>query len=296
MTPSRPLRATSGASGYNAVVEHHGEKIPLLEFDPDRAAYVQPEKIQPKVDAPVAAVACFFTETIEELTKDARKVIDLPSRGALWEIDYNGERLGLFYPGVGAPLACNSLERVIAAGCSVVIACGGSGAIRADLKMGHHAIIVTEALRDEGTSFHYLPPSRTVTADKNVVDVLSQVVQRRGIPSIAGMTWTTDGFFRETPAKVTQRREEGCLTVEMEASALLAVTSFRGVQFGQLLYAGDDLSGEHWDDRDWRQAVEVRRLLVDLAAESALILANRGSGEPLMAVREPQSPRTHRRE
>ncbi|WP_405101498.1 nucleoside phosphorylase [Micromonospora sp. NBC_01412] len=250
--------------------------VPLLEFDSDRSAFIDPAKTQPKVDAPAAAIACFFPETIEEMTSQGHRVLELPSREPLWEIEYRGKRLGLFYPGLGAPLASNSMERVIAAGCRTIIACGGAGAMRQDLRMGHHAIVVTAAVRDEGTSYHYLPPAREVVASPDVVAALTAVVNRRGIPTIAGRTWTTDGLFRETPRRVARRRAEGCLTVEMEASALLAVAEFRSIQFGQLLYAGDDLSGEVWDDRDWRQAVEVRRLLVDLAAETALALANPG--------------------
>jgi uridine phosphorylase len=252
--------------------------IPLLEFDPDRSALVEPSATQPRVTAPLAAVACFFPETIEKLTGSGRRILELPSREPLWEIDHNGRRIGLFYPGVGAPLASNSLERVIAAGCQTVVACGAAGAMRDDLSMGHHAIVVTSAVRDEGTSFHYLPPSREVVADPEVVATVSAVVSKRGIPTVAGRTWTTDGLFRETPGRVARRRAEGCVTVEMESSALLAVAAFRQIKFGQLLYAGDDLSGEVWDDRDWRQAVEVRHLLLGLAAEAALAVADASVG------------------
>ncbi len=235
---------------------------------------MEPGATQPPVSAPRVAVACFFPETIEKRTGNGRRILELPSREPLWEIDYHGREIGVFYPGVGAPLAANSLERVIAAGCQVVIACGGAGAMRDDLSMGHHAIVVTSAVRDEGTSFHYLPPSREVTADPEVAEILSTVVRGHRIPNMAGRTWTTDGLFRETPGRVARRREEGCLTVEMESSALFAVAAFRHIKFGQLLYAGDDLSGEVWDDRDWRQAVEVRNLLLDLAAEAALAVAD----------------------
>ena len=69
------------------------------------------------------------------------------------------------------------------------------------------------------------------------------------MPFATGLTWTTDGLFRETPAKVAARRAEGCLTVEMEAAALFAVAQYRGITIGQLLYAADDLSGDEWDHR-----------------------------------------------
>ena len=89
-----------------------------------------------------------------------------------------------------------------------------------------------------------------------------------GVPYATGLTWTTDGLFRETPAKVAARRAEGCLTVEMEAAALFAVAQYRGITIGQLLYAGDDLSGDEWDHRDWDKDRTVRERLFDLALDA----------------------------
>ncbi len=65
---------------------------------------------------------------------------------------------------------------------------------------------------------------------------------------------------------------EGCLTVEMEAAAFFAVARFRGVSFGQMLYAGDDLSGAAWDPRGWPHHAEGRALLLHLAAEAVLAI------------------------
>ena len=92
------------------------------------------------------------------------------------------------------------------------------------------------------------------------------------VPFIAGRTWTTDAPYRETPGKIAARRQEGCLTVEMEAAALAAVASFRGVPLAQVLYGGDDLSGQSWDHRSWQSQAEVRDNLLDLAATAALRL------------------------
>ena len=64
------------------------------------------------------------------------------------------------------------------------------------------------------------------------------------------------------------RRAEGCLTVEMEASALFAVARFRGIAAAQLLYAGDDLSGDEWDHRGWHKEASARERLFDLAVDA----------------------------
>jgi uridine phosphorylase len=135
-----------------------------------------------------------------------------------------------------------------------------------------HVIVPTAAIRDEGTSYHYLPPGREVEADAVSVAAIVATLERHKVPFVMGKTWTTDALYRETRIKVEQRVAEGCLAVEMEAAACFAVASFRGVPFGQLLYAGDDLSGEQWDNRDWIGHASGREKLFWLAAESVLAL------------------------
>src|SRR5204863_3248704 len=103
----------------------------------------------------------------------------------------------------------------------------------------------------EGTSFHYLPPSRVVDADPEGVAAAIGLLEERGVPFLTGKVWTTDAIYRETRQKVDRRRDEGCLVVEMEAAAFFAVARFRGIRFAQLLYGGDDLSGSEWNARDW---------------------------------------------
>jgi uridine phosphorylase len=135
-----------------------------------------------------------------------------------------------------------------------------------------HVIIPTSAIRDEGTSYHYMPPSREVEADKDAVQAIMKTLDKHGVPYDLGKTWTTDAIYRETPQKVKKRREEGAITVEMEAATFFAVAQFRGVQFGQLLYGGDDLGGEAWDRRNWYNLHDTREKLLWLAVESVLAL------------------------
>ena len=130
----------------------------------------------------------------------------------------------------------------------------------------------SSAVRDEGTSYHYLPPGREVAATPDVVAVLESVLTENRVEYLVAKTWTTDAFYRETPAKVARRRAEGCLTVEMEAAAFFAVARFRGVAFGQLLYGGDDVSGNAWDSREWNSRTSIRQRLFELAAQACLRL------------------------
>ena len=102
--------------------------------------------------------------------------------------------------------------------------------------------------------------------------VLDDVLTEAGVPHDSGLVWTTDAFFRETPAKVARRREQGCLAVEMEAAAMFACAAFRGATYAQLLYAGDDVSAEEWDHRHWEQASSARDRLLDLALAAVVRL------------------------
>ncbi len=104
------------------------------------------------------------------------------------------------------------------------------------------------------------------------VATIERTLQAHKAPYILGKTWTTDAFFRETPAKVQMRQAEGCLAVEMEAAAFFAVAQFRGVTCAQMLYGGDDVSGIEWDHRDWFARTSVREQLFWLAAEACLTL------------------------
>ena len=110
-------------------------------------------------------------------------------------------------------------------------------------------IVPTGAVRDEGTSYHYAPADVAVAPHPRALAAIDDVLTEAGVPHDRGLTWTTDAFFRETPAKVARRREQGCITVEMEAAAMFAAAAFRGVVYGQLLYAGDDVSADEWDHR-----------------------------------------------
>jgi len=225
---------------------------------------------------PARAVLCFFGDLVRRVAteRNARQVAHLYSEHGVhrvFEISHRGERVAFFQPGVGAPLAAFFLEEVIDYGCRSVVACGGAGALDSHLGVGH-PVVVSAAVRDEGTSYHYLAPSRVVETLPEVVAAIEKVLVRAGVPFTTGTTWSTDAVYRETKDKAALRRSEGCITVEMEAAALLAVARFRGVSLGQILYAGDSLAGDSWDHRDWVHAHDVREALFWLAMDAVVEL------------------------
>ncbi len=250
---------------------------PILEHDPAQRAMIEPTGyIQPVAGIPETCVLCFFQNAINTACGEGRGEIihHLGSEvgtNPVYRLAVNGQSLVVVHPGVGAPMAGAFLEEMIALGCRKFVACGGAGVLVPEMAVGH-VVIPISAVRDEGTSYHYLPPAREVEPDAAGVAVIESVLQQHHVPYIKGKTWTTDAIYRETPAKVQLRREEGCITVEMEAAAFFAVAQFRGVQFAQILYSGDDLSAEAWDLRDWHQQVSIREKLFWLAAEAALQL------------------------
>jgi uridine phosphorylase len=252
------------------------ETFPILEFDPTREAFVEPSRVNKALDVPKHCVLCFFQDVIRTVVHDHHGHIVATQRSEagefpLYEIAHQGQRLGIFHPGVGAPLAAGLLEELIARGCEKFVVCGGAGALDRAITVGH-LVIPASAVRDEGTSYHYLPPSREVAASPAGVAAIERVLQEHHLPYVAAKTWTTDAFYRETPARIQARRAEGCVVVEMEAAAFFAVAQFRGVVLAQILYGGDDLSGEVWDPREWDQRTTIRERLFWLAAEACLSL------------------------
>jgi len=252
------------------------DEYPILEFDNAPEAILEPKRLIMPIDIPEHAVACFFQDVITKLSQQhkARVIKHLRSEigsHPIYELDLAGKRLAVFHPGVGAPLAAAMLEEVIALGCRKFIACGGAGVLDGDIAVGH-IIVPNTAVRDEGTSYHYLPPSREINANPEGVAAIEKVLKEHHCEYILSKTWTTDAIYRETAAKVQHRKAEGCITVEMEAAAFFAVAQFRGVQFAQLLYGGDDVSSSEWDSRLWDSHTSVREKLFWLAAEACLSL------------------------
>ena len=100
-----------------------------------------------------------------------------------------------------------------------------------------------------------------------VKDLVLKNKYPKGIPFTIGITWTSDAIYRETPDMVELRRNEGCITVEMEAAAFFAVSRYYNIPLAQLLYAGDDVSGEEWDSRNWNTQKNIRYDLIISAIE-----------------------------
>lgn len=252
------------------------QKYPILEFDPERKAVIEPGEHSRPMDIAEHCVICFFQEVIDKVWREQRAKLQFEDKWEcgpvrFYEFEYEGRPVAFVNPYVGAPIATAVLEQAVALGCRKFIVCGGAGVLEKGIPVGH-IIIPSTAIRDEGTSYHYLPPGREVAASLAGVSAIEKALKKRKIGYTVSKTWTTDAPYRETPAKVGLRRSEGCATVEMEAAALFAVADFRSVELAQMLYGGDDVSGDGWDERGWVSRISIREKLFWLAVESCLLM------------------------
>ena len=134
-------------------------------------------------------------------------------------------------------------------------------------------IIPDSAVRDEGTGYHYVPASDEIEVNQKYLGLFTDMLEEMQIHYMVGKVWTTDAFYRETPAKVKRRKEMGCICVDMECSANAAVAEFREKDLVQFFYAADNLDAEKWDKRSLSNQARIEDK--DRIAAIALELATR---------------------
>lgn len=219
--------------------------IPILEYDSNQTSIIMPNCENLNITLPEKAVYAFLGDLVDEyaLKNSARviyKFISATKCYPIYVLEYEGEDICLVQAPVGSAASVQILDWLICYGVKKVISTGSCGVL---VDIDEDEILVCrKALRDEGTSYHYLPPSRFIELDNDVIEVIEYVFEKINLPYKECITWTTDGFFRETKDMVLYRIEEGCETVEMECSALAACARFRGIKFGQILFSGDTLA------------------------------------------------------
>jgi uridine phosphorylase len=145
----------------------------------------------------------------------------------LYRMTHDGLELGIVPCAVGASFAVLVAEQLFAAGCRLLVSITSSGQL-VELGPPPYFILIDKALRDEGTSYHYLPASEFSAADPNLIEAMNGAFQAMRVPVERGATWTTDAPFRETPPAIATMKAKGLLAVEMEAAALYAFAKARG--------------------------------------------------------------------
>ena len=266
--------------------------LPILEYDSDKSAVIMPNHDNISVQLPSKAVFAFLGDEIDQYAlsrkativanfesatkkypiyvleeKVEKKVGDKADENADEKVEEETQKICLVQAPVGAPAAVQILDWLISYGVSEVVSAGSCGSL---VDYAENVFLVPyKALRDEGTSYHYLPPSRYVDVSERSRRAILQTLQAHNLPYHEVKTWTTDGFFRETKTKVANRKQEGCAVVEMECSALAACAQMRGIVWGEILYTADTLHDvENYDERNW--GGDSKAYALELCIEAAL--------------------------
>lgn len=230
-------------------------EIPILEFDTDETAVVMPTHENLSMRLPRKAVFAFLGEHIDEYAKahgavQVGEFLSATKAYPIYVVNHRGEDVCLCQAPVGAAPAAQLMDWLIGYGVKEVISGGSCGALT-DLEENVF-LVPYKALRDEGTSYHYRKPSRFVEIDPTAMKAIEKTVAEHGLEYREVITWTTDGFYRETKEKVAYRKQEGCQVVEMECAALAACAAFRNAVWGCILFTADTLADvENYDERSW---------------------------------------------
>lgn len=249
-------------------------EIPILEYSTETEGILSPKEAYGYEDGyfPKLCFMTFFGEVFkafgekyggEEIGGYYSEMCEFP----VLKISYGGKEMCMMQAPVGSANAVSVADYLYSNGVETIVCCGGCGVLD-NIPKGD-VIVPVKALREEGGSYRYLPPSRYADLSENVIEKIEITLKRLDVPYIKCITWTTDGLFRETKEMVDYRRSEGCKTVEMECAAFAAVAKAKGKKYGQLLYSGDVVTGEgNYDDREWYNDMTSREKLAHIAIEA----------------------------
>ena len=222
----------------------YGDKAVI---EPDRV--IQERKrigLHPSCPVPAGAIMCYDTAFWNWVCATPGFVeCDGWLKGAYLVPCSDSWVLVLKVPGFGASTAVMTLEELAAFHIKKFVNLGTAGGLQQDMNVGD-IVLCDRAIRDEGTSHHYLPAEKYAYACTERTEHLSTAFEKKGIEYRKGTSWTTDAPYRETINELRQYRADGVATVEMEVSALFAVGAYRGVGVSSILVISDILSEEDW--------------------------------------------------
>lgn len=169
---------------------------------------------------------------------------------------------------LGGAASINLMEELLYAGINQFVGVGSCGAIvPVDFD---ELFIPTKSIRDEGSSYHYLPPSRYIETSTLLNNKLLKVLEKHNKKYKTATVWTTDAIYRETPKRIKARLDDGAVAVEMECASLSAVAKAKGAHYSTLLYYSDYNNGSKWDTRIYDKFA-LREELVLLTVEALLM-------------------------
>ncbi len=145
---------------------------------------------------------------------------------------------------LGGPAAAKLMEELSIFGITEFIAVGSAGCLSPENR--DKFLLVEKAIRDEGTSYHYLKPSTYVETDETLTKEVELFLKEREFGFVKGITWTGDALYRETEQKTKMAKSFGAVSAEMECASWCAVAKYRGFKFAQLIYFSDIIAQGEW--------------------------------------------------
>ncbi len=222
------------------------------EFDPERRAIINPEECcRPVEGFPELCIGVFSKPIMDWVLKrfgglEISRFSCCTGTFPIYEVEAYGAKAAVYMPMIGGPAAASVLEESIPKGGKYFVFFGAAGVLVKNVSHGK-LLLPTAAIRDEGLSYHYLPAADEVELSPADVNACRAAMTELGVPYTEGKTWTTDAFYRETRAKASRRKEQGCISVEMECASLAAVARFREVHFAEFFYATDTVDDAGWN-------------------------------------------------
>lgn len=250
----------------------------LEEFDDSKKAFINPSDYIKKIDGfPKVGVSCFARSTFHKLLNSFKhKEIGRTSIANMeipvYEVEYKGKKIALFNSYVGSAGCVGVLEEIFAMGLEKLVLFGTCGVLNNSID-DCSIIIPDRAVRGEGTSYYYMKSSDEVEVNKKYKDLFKSYLDKNNISYTSGKVWTTDAMYRETRKTLEKRKNEGCICVDMECSAVAAFADFRGYDILHFFYAADNLDCDQWDTRSLSnnhsldKKHKIAEIAMDMAAE-----------------------------
>ncbi len=203
----------------------------------------------PKCKPPKGVIFCYSQSLLKHILENHKTTKEEGFYGEFYLLNETDNQVGVLAKfGIGAPITVVHLEELIAFGVEKFVSIGEAGALQKDLKIGD-IVVCNRAIRDEGTSQHYLRHTKYAYASKRMIREIEKALQNLKQKYVVGTSWTIDAPYRETVEEARRYQKEGVLTVEMEAAALYTVAKFRGVDIGSIFTISDSLAELRWKPR-----------------------------------------------
>jgi uridine phosphorylase len=222
-------------------------------FDNSTEEILKPSHMAKPVEGfPEIVIVTFGKKMLDILlNKNKAEIVSTMMAGMeipIYKAEYKGKEVAFYLTVVGGAGTVGLLEEIIVKGGKKILLFGSSGSLGKNITDGH-IIVPTFAYRDEGTSYHYVSAEIGDYIEINTANRLLKIFSDIGIPAIGGKTWTTDAIYRETYRNKELRKNDGCITVEMECASVMAMAKFRNIDIYQFLYTADNLDCKEWEPR-----------------------------------------------